>query len=286
MDNVYLNVEFINDTSTNQHIEINEDREPYVLPDPNNYYIAIDRFNITHCLFPLFEHSKTLTVKVIRRSDSVSDTTDLDLSASLDADSFLYDLAPFVTAFNTALGTSVVVLGGTTGPTLSLDKDIKSTLDFTGSDANFVDDYYIELNEPLYAIFNTFPYQNIVFQQLYFRLLTTANITTNEKCNFMPVSHITVKTSTIPVVYEMKNSARNTINMLTDFEISGRYSEIMNDVNYTSTEGQYRFHDMSSSGSFNKVNLSFHFNTYNHNEKPLYLLSGGSCSVKLYFKRK
>lgn len=296
MSNLYVNLEVRNTTAAPLAISLNEKREPRVLDDPEDYKVAVDRFSIHKAWLPIYEDAHTLTVKVIKQSDSSYYEEELDFSAVVDSNNLLWSVDHFISVFNNAIDTACQNHGlAANACVLSIDRGTwKATLDFS-TVANFAANYYVELDEPLFSIFPTFLYSDVGFSTTYFRMnLTDASpytSVTEEEIELSPVDKIYIKSNQMPVVYELtpggdSNATKKSESIITDFEFSGaNVGRSLQNISYTATSGQYRYHSMETSSSFNTIDLQFYYKTYANNSQPLYFLPSGSCNVKLLFEK-
>lgn len=294
---IFVNLETRNSTSSLSTVGISQKRDPYVLTDPQNYKCAIDRFSIHKCWLPVFENASTYTVKLIKKSDSSEYTDDLDFTGLVDSNNLMWNVDYFLNALNASIEVVCADVSIASGfPTMSLNRSTWiATLDFSGV-ANFADDYYLEFNEPLYSIFSTFLYADVVYSQTYFRLSLVNSspytTVTAEAIELSPIDKIYVISNRMPLVYEYtpastsNDTSRNSEPILTDFEFEGANRFPLNTVAYTATSsGQYRFHSMTETSMFNTIDLAFYYKTYANNSFPLYMLPSGACNVKLLFEK-
>ena len=290
---IYVNLEMRNNGSNLLQCSAEDVREPRVLAEPKLYQCALDRFTIHKAWLPVFENSATLTVRVIKKSDGSIHPSNLSFAGLVDSNNLMWNHQYFLNALNAAIAAAGASAGVTNHPTMTMDADWKATLDYS-AEANFADLYYVEFNEPLYSIFHTFSYSDVLYEQEYFTLTLvnagTKTSTTAEAVSLSPVSQIFVKSNKMPLVYELTPSSgsatsRNSDSIITDFEFGGLNRYPLQNINYTATTGQYRFHSMRESSTFNTLDFQFYYKTYNNTEFPLYLLPSGSCNIKVLFKR-
>ena len=290
MSNIFVNLEARNDTTSPQEVTVREVREPVVLPNPDQYTVAIDRFSIHKAWLPIFEDVHQLQIKLVRKSDSAAWTETLDFSAKTDANGMLWDVNDVLDVINAHL-TALCVNPGITAPTMSYSLSTgKGALDYSAQ-AGFADDYELRFNEPLYSIYSTFDYVDVVFDQDFFKLnLVDAaphTMTSTDELNLSPVSKIYIKSNNMPLVYEYTPEANNnraSEAILTDFEFNGANRFPLQNINYTATTGQYRFHSLTDATNFSVLQLQFYYKTFGNNSYSLYFLPSGSVNVKLFFR--
>lgn len=292
MSNVYVNLESRNDTSSNQHVTLEEVRDPNVVSNPEEYLVGIDRISLRNAFLPVYEHAADLQIRMIRKSDGASDTQSLNFTGLVDSNNLLWNPSVFFNVFNAAIANAAVALGISINdsPTASYDMTTgKVTIDYS-QHANWADQFHMELNQPFYAIMSSFPVSYVNLNSVWYALDTkagTTSISTAEMINLSPVDKVYVKAFKMPIVSEYissANSNRASESILTDFDFRGGNIFPLNDISYMATEGIYRFHSMTESGVFNEIRLSFYYKTFNHNSFPLYMIPSGSCAVKLFFK--
>lgn len=292
MSNIYVNLESRNNTSSNQHVTLEEVRDPNVVSNPEQYLVGIDRIALRNAFLPVYEHAADLQVKMIRKADSAEDTQSLDFTGLVDSNNLIWNASVFFNVLNAAILDAAVALGidPQEAPTASYDlSNGKVTIDYS-QHANWGDEYHMELNQPLYAIMSSFPVESVDLNSTWYALHTptgSTSITTAEMINLSPVDKVYVKAFKMPIVSEYissANSNRASESILTDFDFRGSNIFPLNDISYMATQGIYRFHSMTESGVFNEIKLSFYYKTFNHNSFPLYMIPSGSCAVKLFFK--
>jgi hypothetical protein len=116
-------------------------------------------------------------------------------------------------------------------------------------------------------------------------------ITSSEEVLLSPVDKVYIKSNTMPVVYEMipssdGNASMKSDSIITDFDFGGaNVGRSLQNISYTATTGQYRYHSMNESSSFNTIDLSFYYKTFANNSFPMNFLPSGSCNVKLLFEK-
>lgn len=289
----YLNLDTENSTSSVSHLTARE-RRNQILHDPEQYLVAVDRFTIHKVWLPVFQETETLTVRIVKKSDSSNHDTDVDFSGLVDSDGFMYTIDYFLNAVNSAISASAVSAGILVAdvPFITLDRSTwLATLDYDAH-ANFGDDFYLEFNEPLFSHFPHFRYADILPTTTYFRVYTpnsgTKTTTTADEILTSPVDKIYIKTHQVPVVGEYtsaldSNPTDKAELILTDFEFGGSNRFCIQNIGYTATTGQYRWHNMYH-GAFHSADISFYFKTYNNERHPLRVGPSGSISAKLVFK--
>ena len=295
-DIVYVNLELRNDSiGTNRALSLEEVRDPDVVKDPEHYECAIDRISISKAFLPMYEDVRTLTVRMVRKSDGAVQQHSLDFSVFTDANGLMWNTEFFVEALNAALGlcTSGLGIGAVTAAVANGSN--LATLDYSAQ-VNFASGYEVYVNEPLYAMLSSFAYTGVMFQQEFFQLAlknqAPYTTVTAEAINLSPVDKIFVKSNQMPIRYEYTptatsgNASRNSEAIVTDFSFNGSNNYPLTNISYTATEGQYRFHAMDAAHKFDTVDLQFYFTTYNNNSYPLYIIPSGSANVKMLFRRK
>lgn len=294
-ENVFVNLETTNTDTSTTDITVTEIREPNVVSHPERYHVAVDRFTIHKGFLPVFENVHTLQIKIIRKSDAAEFTRTADFSSYVDVNGLIYDANYFVAALNqvltdlcsTDLSIGVLVFTIANGSWVM-------TLDYSAQ-AAFGDDYYIEVNHNLYGILDSFEYRDVVGgAQDFFRLYTpnTSPYTMDsyEGVALSPVDKILVKSNQMPLQYEYtpansaNNATRNSEPILTDFDFNGANKKAYSNISF-SANGQYRFHSMKQTTSFNTIDLRFYYKTFNNNQFPLQIAPSGSCNVKLLLKQ-
>lgn len=294
--NVFLNIETRNDTSSLASITMSETRDPVVLQKPEDYEVAIDRFSIHKAFLPIFEDEHDLKVKIIRKSDSATNTDTCDFSSVVDSDGLMYNYAYFVNIINASIDACLSALSLTPGDVfVSVANTGVATLDYSAI-ANFGDLYYLEFNQPLYGIFSTLDYADVISSQEFYRLNTVNTspytLISAESVNICPVDKIYIKSNRMPIVSEYSpalvsgQASRNSEAILTDFNFNSETTIFpLNNINFTSISGQYRFHSMDETSAFNTCDLQFYYSTYANNSFELKIQPSGSCNVKLYFRK-
>jgi hypothetical protein len=289
MSNVFVNLESKNETTSPAHVIVDESREPSFLHSPEYYDISIDRFSLSSCWLPVFQSSSELVLELVRLSDSEKQTITLDFTDAVDAHKMMYQRSAFVTVMNAALQAACdgfALVGD--APTVSLDRSTGfATLTYDGI-ADFSELYTLQFNEPLFAIFDTFPYKDVLYDNDFFKLDLSGgtSVSTVEDVNLSPVDKVYIKCNSIPLATEFTPSAtssRASEAILTDFEFGGVNRFPLQNISYTATTGQYRFHTCLK-GIFKRIRLEFYYKTYSNETFALSFLPGGSCSVKLFFK--
>ena len=288
MSNIFVNLETVNNSDSPALVKVNEKRYPYVLTNPHKYLITIDRFSLRKAWLPVFEDTNTLQVRVVRLSDSLTSTETLDFSAYTDVNNMIYDTNSFFTVLNYHLQQACSGAGlASNYPFLTNNEtDGSATLDYSATN-NFATLYKIEFNEPLYCIFNSFNYTDVVFDQNFFRVtlpdVAPYTKTTADAIDLSPVDKIYIKTNSVPIIAEYtpsNNSTQKSEAILTDFEFGGANRFPLTHINYTSTTG----HSMNEANNFETVDLQFYYKTFANNEFPMYMLPSGSVNVKLFFR--
>ena len=287
---IYINLRYANLTDDIALAVCEQSRDPYYLPesDISKYDISIDRFSLHHCILPIYEYTTDLKIKCIRTLDSVESIVTVDFKPYLDVHNLIWNITDFFTAINNALQTIISDLTIPSNISLLFDRNTYKA-NFNHYDG-FTTAYIIQFNEPLYAVFHSFDYINVQFNQSWFTL-NTLNVApyqmqTIDTIELSPVDKILVK-AVAPISPEMtpptQYATQNSDQILTDFEINGVNKTYINNIMYTATTGQYRMHSLKKS-NWNYIKLSFYYSTYIGNTFQLYIVQGGSVDVKLYIK--
>lgn len=298
-DYVFINLESRNTTSNNAIVSMVQERNPYILERTGNYLVAVDRFAVHRCILPIYEDNDTLTIKMVRKSDLVEKTADLDFSSVVDTNNMLWSYSTFFNVFKVAMAdvVSQFSLPETEVPYLSinLSTNIVSLVYDEGLAwaTDYVNDYIIYFNNPLRAMF-PFDYSSLQFEQDWYdpSVVDGANsITTFEEHSMNPIQTIIIEASGLPVIYEYttnENSivSENSVPILTDFEVSSQVYHPINNITYSATTGgMYRFHSMEDVRLFKKLTLNYKYRTISGKIFDLYVIPTGGCSTKLVFKR-
>ena len=296
-DLVFVNMETRNTTINSVHASLQEKRNKF-FDNPSLYQVSIDRFSLHKCWLPIFEAGvNDLVVRVIKKSDSSEYLQTVNFSALTDSNNLMWDPQYFINALNASITAAVLAAGAATAPSWTLaNGSWIATLDYS-TPAGFGNDYYLTFNQALFSIFSSAYYSDVVgpsANQEYYRLYTPdiaphTNVT-NEKIELSPIDKILVKSNQMPISYEFTpdtsgNASSNSESIVTDFEFGGANTLAVNNINYTATTGQYRFHSMNETSSFQVADLQFYYTTYNNSQFPLYIAPSGSVNVKLIFKR-
>lgn len=297
--NLFANLEMKNNGTTLQHVKMEERRESF-LSNPEEYEVSIDRFSIHRANLPMFQFvdgvSPDLKVKVIKRSDSSESIKTLDFTGLVDSDGLMWNIDYFLNELNAEIENACTDVGILADwPTVSVDRStFIATFDYSDI-AGFGDDYYVEFNNPLYCIFDSFHYADVLESNTYLRLYTpnsvSDTISTASAIAISPVDKIVIKTQRIPVYYEYTASTSgtgfgdNVEAILTDYEFSGLNQTNITSINYSASTGQYRLHSMHPNTNFSSADVQFYYKTYLGYEYNLNILPSGSCNLKLYFRK-
>ena len=291
MEIVYVNLETYNSESAPVTVHVDESRDPYFLENPENYMVAIDRWNGHKIWLPVYQNVAELQLRVRHIGTDAYNYAPLDFTPVEDANHLLWDKSAFINVLNTALSASCVTLGVPLAEVPEFFLNLDNTITFDYEDhANFATKYEVSLNEELYSIMSALPYDQVAFDQKFFVLNTTDaapyQVTSTEAIELNPVAKIFIKSPSIPLVYEFTptiDSARASEAILTDFEYSSTSLKPLSNISYTATTGQYRFHSMVRS-KFNRIRLEFYYTTHNNDTFRMYMLPSGSMNVKLMFR--
>ena len=228
---------------------------------------------------------------MVKKSDSTTWIETLDFSSKIDDNSMIWDVNDFLDVLNASLA-ALASDDGISPPTVSFSfPDGKGSLDYS-PEAGFANDYELYFNEPLYSIYHTFDYVDVVFDQDWFKLNLVDSgsklMTTTDELQLSPVQNIFIKSSSIPLVYEYTpgSGARSGEAILTDFEFNGANRYPLQNISYTATSGQYRFHSLTDTSLFDTLQLQFFYRTYSNNSFPLHVLPSGTATMKLFFRPK
>ena len=290
--NLFINLRYTNTSDQLTEASIEQSRDPYYIPEElvDKYEISIDRFSIHNTWLPIFQHTKDLKIRLLRLSDNFEMIRTVDFTGVVDDNNLLWNIDNFIIALNNCLAVIVNDMFLPNPLTFTLDKTtFKTTFNYY---VNFSTTYFLSFNEPLYSLFYSMNYANILFDQNWFtlNLLNIAPYTmlSVDPLEISPVDKIIVKCTGIPIISELmpptSYSSTNSEAILTDFEFNGLNKWSVASLSYTATSGSYRMHSLKKGNNFNYIKLEFYYTTYYGNSIKMFLLPSGSVDVKLYLK--
>ena len=263
----YVNLRHYNLSYTdNQPAVLKEQRSNQILPPDLKYKCSVDRWNIEQGVFPVFEvdQGASYTVNIKEKGSGTVESASIDFGS----DQFLYNMAEFVSAINTAIASACHDHSISAGdiPVLLYD----GVVFFIESNSNFRDPatgFDLGMNAQAFSMLNTFArISGDTLNNPYFLLdddlVQQPSQTLDQIC---PVKRIEIQGS-LPIYTELLPNTFNSYsgsfsinveNIITDFNFFPETGTHLQSVTY-SAGGNHRWATLTSN-DFNQIELRIYW---------------------------
>ena len=323
-DKIYVDLLLTNSVTQNAshpRIQFFESRSQPIVQNTSDYRMSITRFSLNTQLLPIFIptmitttqtiYSITMTYGNSTNQQYMKYASQNKISSSepeyLYVMNYQYVVYLINQCFSDCLNGLLNKPEGCMPPTLSLDLSTQLlTLEYDPSyfgynESNKINIYF---NFAMNSLLNSFPTYNIGTNNLGKNIQLDFRMGSNNKLFqefssvsiWNPVSSIVFTSNLIPVVssntppvqiykdgiLQSTNSTNTTMNILTDF--IGNDLVFKNNILYSPTV--FRYLDLKPGATIRDMDLQVYWKNKNDGLMiPLYMPSGGSCSIKLMFSK-
>lgn len=297
-DIFYINSQdTISSITANRPVSIHEQRQGNILTNSQNYLLSLDRWTLK-CRIPLFVASKEVKssdnksiykMSFVKKSDGTTYTRQVVLTKSLyyslkslanDLNSTLNDLCG-----DASLASDLLVMSYNGG-----DKTFSIS-----ADASFTSSWTLSFNFPLFAIFETFEYDDEgkdITSDTYINLVDGDNKQSASTLDQFPtMEYIQIISPSLPILPEFTPSYKSTSsteiqseNILSDFKIDNTTGTSFIKINFSSG-GNHRWQQFYRS-SFNSYSIVPYFRDTFGNLYEIPFTFGQGLNIKALFKSK